>query len=211
MLYCGGCVINHFSTINSISGAKYLDYYCYMNGIVRHLLLQGYYTCTVITGILQPITLEITTDPVFIKDSDVNIRGNIVIELCREIDKRWIGEALGAQKFHQVWKIYVKSPPTRAALIVSGLNVNGKNVSVYDENPNNDNNKLSERVVIKDLPATIPPDRILSYLRGLPQTHYSLTEIVIDWVDNLLHGSVQLLYGLQTTTINNQYGSADKN
>ena len=25
------------------------------------------------------------------------------------------------------------------------------------------------------------------------------------------HGSVQLLYGLQTTTINNQYGSADKN
>ena len=115
--------------------------------------------------------MEITTDPVFIQDSDVNIRGNVVIELCREIDKRWIGEALGAQKFHQVWKIYVKSPPTRAALIVSGLNVNGKNVSVYDENPNNDNNKLSERVVIKDLPATIPPDRILSSLRGLPQTH----------------------------------------
>ena len=115
--------------------------------------------------------MEITTDPVFIKDSDINIRGNIVIELCREIDKRWFGEALGAQKFHQVWKIYVKSPPTRAALIVSGLIVNGKNVSVYDENPNSDNNKLSERVVIKDLPATIPPDRILSYLRGLHQTH----------------------------------------
>ena len=52
------------------------------------------------------MSMEITTDPVFIKDSDINIRGNIVIELCREIDKRWIGEALGAQKFHQVWKIY---------------------------------------------------------------------------------------------------------
>ena len=91
------------------------------------------------------MTMEITTDPVFIKDSDINI----VIELCREIDKRWIGEALGAQKFHQEWKIYVKRPPTRDALIVSGLIVNGKNVSVYDENPNSDNNKLSERVVIK--------------------------------------------------------------
>ena len=86
------------------------------------------------------MSMEITTDPVSIKDSDVNIRGNIVIELCREIDKRWIGEALGAQKFHQVWTIYVKSSPTRVALIVSGLIVNGNNVSVYDVNPNSDNN-----------------------------------------------------------------------
>ena len=137
-------------------------YYC-MDTICVHVLWSR--------GILQHMSMEITTDSVFIKDSDINIRGNIVIELCREIDKRWIGEALGAQKFYQVWKIYAKSSPTRAALIVSGLIVNGKNVNVYDENPNSDNNKLSERVVIKDLPATLPPDRILSYLRGLHQTH----------------------------------------
>ena len=64
-------------------------------------------TCTVITWDTSTYVNGDYTDPVFIKDSDINIRGNIVIELCREIDKLWIGEALGAQKFHQVWKICI--------------------------------------------------------------------------------------------------------
>ena len=113
--------------------------------------------------------MEITTEAVYIKDSDINIRGNIILELSTAVNKLWPGEALGAQKFHQVWKIYVRSPRTRAALIVNGLMINGVNINVHDDNPVNDNNKQSERVVIKDLPATLSADRILSLLRGLPQ------------------------------------------
>ena len=112
--------------------------------------------------------MEITTEAVYIKDSDINIRGNIILELSTAVNKLWPGEALGAQKFHQVWKIYVRSPRTRAALIVNGLMINGVNINVHDDNPVNDNNKQSERVVIKDLPATLSADRILSFLRGLP-------------------------------------------
>ena len=110
--------------------------------------------------------MEITTEPVFIRDVDINVRGNIILQLCDRINSKWPGEAIGAQKVHQVWRIYVKSPRTRAGLIVNGLNVNGVNVSVHDEIPVNDNNELSERVVIKDLPATLPSDRILSFFRG---------------------------------------------
>ena len=115
----------------------------------------------------QPIIMEITTEPVFIRDVDINVRGNIILQLCDRINSKWPGEAIGAQNVHQVWRIYVKTPRTRAGLIVNGLNVNGVNVSVHDEIPVNGNNKLSERVVIKDLPATLPSDRILSFFRGL--------------------------------------------
>ena len=125
----------------------------------------------------QPIRMEVTTEPVFIRDVDINVRGNIILELCDRINSKWPGEAIGAQKVHQVWRIYVKSPRTRAGLIVNGLNVNGVNVSVHDETPVNDNNKLSERVVLKDLPATLSSDRILSFFRGLP--HIRLKSKVI--------------------------------
>ena len=125
----------------------------------------------------QPIRMEVTTEPVFIRDDDINVRGNIILEICNRINTMWPGEAIGTQKVHQVWRIYVKSPRTRAGLIVNGLNVNGVNVSVHDETPVNDNNKLSERVVLKDLPATLSSDRILSFFRGLP--HIRLKSKVI--------------------------------
>ena len=121
--------------------------------------------------------MEVTTEPVFIRDDDINVRGNIILEICNRINTMYPGEAIGAQKVHQVWRIYVKSPRTRAGLIVNGLNVNGVNVSVHDETPVNDNNKLSERVVLKDLPATLSSDRILSFFRGLP--HIRLKSKVI--------------------------------
>ena len=67
------------------------------------------------------------------------------------------------------WLVYVRSNRTRAALIVSGLNVNGVNIVVYDTNPQLAGGRRSERVLIKDLPATLPPERIMSFLQGYPQ------------------------------------------
>ena len=116
----------------------------------------------------QLIRIEITTEPVFFRDVDINIRGNIILQLCDRINSNWPGKATGVQKVHQVWIIYAKSPRTRAGLIVNGLNANGVQVSVHEEIPVNDNNKLSERVVIKDLLATLLSDRNLSFFCGLP-------------------------------------------
>ena len=85
------------------------------------------------------------------------------------VNKLWPGEALGAQKFHQVWRVYVRSPRTRAGLIVRGLDLSGSNITVHDDNPVLDNNKHTERVVIKDLPATLSSERIHNFLLGFSQ------------------------------------------
>ena len=113
--------------------------------------------------------MEITTEPVYIRNSDINIHGNIILQLSMAVNKLWPGEALGAQKFHQVWRVYVRSPRTRAGLIVRGLDLSGSNITVHDDNPVLDNNKHTERVVIKDLPATLSSERIHNFLLGFSQ------------------------------------------
>ena len=113
--------------------------------------------------------MEITTEPVYVRDSDINIHGNIILQLSMAVNKLWPGEALGAQKFHQVWRVYVRSPRTRAGLIVRGLDLSGSNITVHDDNPVLDNNKHTERVVIKDLPATLSSERIHNFLLGFSQ------------------------------------------
>ena len=113
--------------------------------------------------------MEVTTEPVYVRDMDINIHGNIILQLSTAVNKQYPGEALGAQKLHQVWKIYVRTPRTRAGLIVSGLHLDGVIIDVFDDNPIINTNKQSERIVIKDLPATLPADRILAFMIGLPQ------------------------------------------
>ena len=116
----------------------------------------------------EPIRMEVTTEPVYVRDMDIKIHGNIILQLSTAVNKQYPGEALGAQKLHQVWKIYVRTPKTRAGLIVSGLHLDGVVIDVFDVNPIINTNKQSERVVIKDLPATLPADRILAFMLGLP-------------------------------------------
>ena len=111
--------------------------------------------------------MEITTEAVYIKDPDINIRGNIILELSTAVNKLWPGEALDAQQFYQVWKIYVRSPRTRAGPIVSGVMINGVNIKVHDDNSVNDNDKQSDRLIKNDLTATLSAIRFLSFLRGL--------------------------------------------
>ena len=113
--------------------------------------------------------MDITTEAVYLRDTDINIRGNIILELCTAVNNTWPGEAIGAQKVQQVWKLYVRSSSTRAGLIVRGMNIKGTKIDVFDENPVVDNNKQSERVVIKDLPATLPAHVIQAYFLSLSQ------------------------------------------
>ena len=94
---------------------------------------------------------------------------SLSLSLSMAVNKLWPGEALGAQKFHQVWRVYVRSPRTRAGFIVRGLDLSGSNITVHDDNPVLDNNKHTERVVIKDLPATLSSERIHNFLLGFSQ------------------------------------------
>ena len=113
--------------------------------------------------------MEIDIDPVFMLDVDINVRGNKLISLCNLIRSVYPGEVYGAQPLNEFWLIYVRSNRTRTALIVSGLNINGVNVQVYDKKPQHLGGKRTERVVIKDLPATLPPEKILTFLKAYPQ------------------------------------------
>ena len=111
--------------------------------------------------------MEVTTEPVYVRDMDIIIHGNIILQLSTAVNKQYPDEALGAQKLHQVWKIYVRTPRTRAGLIVSGLHLDRVVIDVFNVNPIVNTNKQSERVVIKNLPATLPADRILAFMLGL--------------------------------------------
>ena len=58
---------------------------------------------------------------------------------------------------------------TRAALIVSGIDLHGKHIDVYDDNPIKSDSKRYERIVIKDLPSTLSSNNIMSFPGGFSQ------------------------------------------
>ena len=114
--------------------------------------------------------MEVTTQPVYIKDTEVNnITGNVLLEICFAINQQFPGEIYGAQKINNVWSIYVSNNRIRAALIFSGITVQGNRLDVHDDNPLRGESNRSERITIKDLPATLSPTNIISFLRGFRQ------------------------------------------
>ena len=114
--------------------------------------------------------MEVTTEPVYIKDTEVNnITGNVLLEICFAINQQFPGEIYGAQKINNVWSIYVSNNRIRAALIVSDITVQGNRLDVHDDNPLRGESNKSERITIKDLPATLSPTNIMSFLRGFRQ------------------------------------------
>ena len=105
----------------------------------------------------------------YIKDSKIKFSGNIIIKLCTAVNKIYLGEVYGTQQFRNNWLIYVHSDRTRACLIVSGLTIEGSHINIYNTIIN-ENGKLSERVLIRDLLATMPHDRSITFLLGDPHT-----------------------------------------
>ena len=74
----------------------------------------------------------------------------------------------GAQKMSNYFKLYPRSNRTRAALIVRGIDIDNKHLcnDIFDDNTMRFDNSKSERVVLKDLPASVPPMKIMAFLRG---------------------------------------------
>ena len=120
--------------------------------------------------------MEIYNDPVYVKDGDISFEGNKIIIMSTTINNYFPREAIGAQNVKNVWKLYVRSNRTREALLINGLQINNDTIKVYDTNPLSD--KPSERVVIKDLPANLPSDMILTFLKD-QHPHITLRSKVI--------------------------------
>ena len=112
--------------------------------------------------------MEVDVEAVYIRDSDINLRGNTLLALCYAIQKQYPSEVLGAQLVNGYWSVYMRSNNSRAAIIVNGFNINDSKMKVHDKKRFLDGGKGTERLVIKDLPATTPPNRVLAYLKGFP-------------------------------------------
>ena len=113
--------------------------------------------------------MEYDIDPVYINDIDVNsIHGNVVLKTCYAVQNLFPGEIHGAQRLNNHMKIYLRSEVTRAALVVRGIDIDNKHISVHDTNPTHFANNKSERVLIKDLPLIVPPTKVMTFLKGLP-------------------------------------------
>ena len=78
--------------------------------------------------------MELDIDAVYIRDTDINIRGNTSISLCYAAHKLYPGEIHGAQLVNGFWSIYTRSNKTRTALITSGVIIDGATIKVYDDN-----------------------------------------------------------------------------
>ena len=111
--------------------------------------------------------MDFDVDPVYIKDVDLNsIEGNIILKTCYSVHKQFPGEIHGAQKMNNYFKLYPLSNSTRAVLIVCGINIDNKQITTYDENPLRFDSSKSERALIKDLPASIPPHKVIAFLKS---------------------------------------------
>ena len=111
--------------------------------------------------------MDFDVDPVYMKEVDVNsIEGNIILKTCYSVHNHFPGEIHGAQKMNNYVKLYLRLNSIRAALIVRGINIDNKHINFYNENPFRFDSSKSERVLIKDLPANIPPPPPQSY--GVP-------------------------------------------
>ena len=80
--------------------------------------------------------MEYDIDPVYINDIDVNsIHGNVVLKTCYAVQNFFPGEIHGAQRLNNHMKIYLRSEVARAALVVRGIDIDTKHISVHNTNP----------------------------------------------------------------------------
>lgn len=113
--------------------------------------------------------------PVFCKNRDLCGRGESLdpLEVCDSVAEAISNpqQVEGAQQVRHLWKIYLRSQEARIALITRGLYHNGRQVIVYEENPDlKPNTKSSdklEKILIKDLPFDVSNSDVISFFRDL--------------------------------------------
>ena len=108
----------------------------------------------------------------FCKHTDIAfVKGDITLHICQAINELHPNEALDAQKIRGTWIIAVRNPLVRESLLSTNINVNGKELKLYDINPYDikATRVEGERVTFKDLPLWESSSLITEYLSQ--QTH----------------------------------------
>ena len=115
--------------------------------------------------------LNTGVEPVFILDRDIPGQSQLKLrpyDICMEASKV-IGKesVLGAQNVRGTWRLFCKSREKRLELLVKGISLRGKSVSLFEKNPRStqdDPSQMVEKITIKDLAITVSNDEVKEYL-----------------------------------------------
>lgn len=100
--------------------------------------------------------------PIFLKDVDVHGLTKperslwlTNVEIYRAIDEKIPAERIkGIQRIREMWRIYIDNEEDKLSLLVSGINLRGRQVPLYSQNPRN--------------PGFLRPDTIRIKVRNVP-------------------------------------------
>ena len=112
-------------------------------------------------------------DPLFCRSKDFQFQDGE--EFCDYYVAEAVGKTIGSdnltgvQPLRFIWKIYVRSVQTRVELLSKGINFRGRNITVYDANP--DYNHLegyetTEKVTFRDLPLNVPNSEVKNFIES---------------------------------------------
>ena len=125
-----------------------------------------------------------TMEPIFCKQSDIASGGDPLrsLEMCDSMAEVVGGRMVeGAQLINGIWRLYLKNREAKVDLLIKGLSVRGRKVTLYEQSPrfNNTENpdiKL-EKIWIKDIPLSVDNKAIEQYFEGHAQVKLT-TEVL---------------------------------
>ena len=89
---------------------------------------------------------------------------------------------VGAQNIRGIWRLYMKTRESRTELLIKGLTLRHKRVTLFDKNPqstrNNDPDTKVEKIIIKDLPLSMDNAEIGDFFKQMK--HVVLTSQIRD-------------------------------
>ena len=91
--------------------------------------------------------------------------------MCKDIEAVvGIGNVIGAQYLHGLYRVYLKTSDARKTLLLRGVTINGVYVSCIDKNPNivkGEQQIPAMKLIVGQLPLSISNDEILTSLKGV--------------------------------------------
>ena len=89
--------------------------------------------------------------------------------VCKEIEKVvGVGNVVGAQFLHGLYRVYLKSMDARKTLLLKGVTINGVYIACIDQNPNlvkGAEEKPALKIIIGHLPLSVSNEEILTHLK----------------------------------------------
>ena len=72
--------------------------------------------------------MEITTEPVYKRDTNINVGSNIILKLCTAVNTIYPGKLMAPNNL----LIYIRSDRIGVGLIVTGQTIDGVHIDIYN-------------------------------------------------------------------------------